>query len=183
MFRTLKVSPRRFRGRKPMWGSIHRRATAVDAPRPLPGVRAAECAKRPEAPRDPRRADSPRIAPRRRDSASRGCRCSSNRTKTMVSPSSAAPRAPRTFRRRPGMRDENPARSQGGNMIYLDRPTPTAGLAFSTPFLYSLQHPRLGRPVRSRARSNLFPGLRAGPARSGAVSKRNRLQANVYEGP
>src|SRR5271156_6239941 len=70
-------------------------------------------------------------------------------------------------------RDENPARSQGGNMIDLDRPTPTAGLAFSTPFLYSLQKPRSGRPVRSDARSNLFPGLHAGSARSGAVSKRN----------
>ena len=68
-------------------------------------------------------------------------------------------------------------------MIDLDRPTPTAGLAFSTPLLYSVQQPRSDHPVRGNARSNLFPELRAASARSEMVSKGNRLQANAYEGP
>jgi hypothetical protein len=68
-------------------------------------------------------------------------------------------------------------------MIDLDRPTPTAGLAFTTPLLYSRERPLSDRPVRFHARSNLFPGLRAGSARSEVVSKGNRLQANAYEGP
>jgi hypothetical protein len=67
-------------------------------------------------------------------------------------------------------------------MIDLDRPTPTAGLAFSTPLLYSLEQPRSDRPVRFHAWSKLFPGLYAGSARSEMVSKGNRFQANAYEG-
>jgi hypothetical protein len=65
-------------------------------------------------------------------------------------------------------------------MIDLD---PTAGLAFSTPLLYSLQQPLWNRPVRFHPRSNMFPGLHAGSAGGDAVSKRKRLQANAYEGP
>jgi hypothetical protein len=80
------------------------------------------------------------------------------------------------------MRDEISA-PPGGNMIDLDRPTPTAGLAFSTPLLYSLEQPLSDRPVRFRARPNFFPGLHAGSARSEVVSKGNRFQANAYEGP
>jgi hypothetical protein len=68
-------------------------------------------------------------------------------------------------------------------MIVLDRPPPIEGLAFSAQLLYSLEQPRSDRPVRFHARSNLFPGLHAGPEWSEAVSERNRFQANAYEGP
>ena len=55
---------------------------------------------------------------------------------------------------------------QGGNMIDLDRRTPTVGLAFWNALLYSLYQLRPARPVHDEARV-----------------KGNRSQARAYEGP
>jgi hypothetical protein len=54
----------------------------------------------------------------------------------------------------------------GGNMIDLDRRTPTVGLAFWKALLYSLYQQRLARPVHDEARA-----------------KGSRFQAHAYEGP
>jgi hypothetical protein len=55
---------------------------------------------------------------------------------------------------------------QGGNMIDLDRRTPTVGLAFWNALLYSLYQLHLARPVHDEARV-----------------KGSRFQAHAYEGP
>ena len=55
---------------------------------------------------------------------------------------------------------------QGGNMIDLDRRTPTVGLAFWKALLYSLYQLRPARPVHDEARV-----------------KGRRFQAHAYEGP
>ena len=67
-------------------------------------------------------------------------------------------------RRRPA-RNEKWGR-QGGNMIDLDRRTPTVGLAFWNALLYSLYQLHLARPVHDEARV-----------------KGSRFQAHAYEGP
>jgi hypothetical protein len=54
----------------------------------------------------------------------------------------------------------------GGNMIDLDRRTPTVGLAFWKALLYSLYQQRPARPVHDEARV-----------------KGSRFQAHAYEGP
>jgi hypothetical protein len=55
---------------------------------------------------------------------------------------------------------------RGGNMIDLDRRTPTVGLAFWKALLYSLYQLRQARPVHDEARV-----------------KGSRFQAHAYEGP
>ena len=75
-------------------------------------------------------------------------------------------KAPSDFRRGDAPHATKIAGPSGGNMIDLDRRTPTVGLAFSKTLLYSLYQLRPARPVHDEARV-----------------KGNRFQAHAYEGP
>jgi hypothetical protein len=75
-------------------------------------------------------------------------------------------KAPSAFRGGDALHATKIAGLSGGNMIDLDRRTPTGGLAFSTALLYSLYQLRSARPVHDEARV-----------------KGNRFPAHAYEGP